>query len=68
MKILYDPRPRTTEEIFSEEDNARFFNDHEIFQVDEDNAINNIQNGCPKSTSSLVSRPWIEADWRARKI
>ena len=38
MKILYDPRPRTTEEIFSEEDNARFFSDHEIFQIDEDNA------------------------------
>ncbi len=31
MKILYDPRPRTTEEIFSEEDNASFFSDHEIF-------------------------------------
>ena len=38
MKILYDPRPRTTEEIFSEEDYARFFSDHEIFQIDEDNA------------------------------
>ena len=38
MKILYDPRPRTTEEIFSEEGNARFFSDHEIFQIDEDNA------------------------------
>ena len=38
MKILYDPRPRTTEEIFSEEDNARFFSDHEIFQINEDNA------------------------------
>ena len=38
MKILYDPRPRTSEEIFSEEDNARFFSDHEIFQIDEDNA------------------------------
>ena len=38
MKILYDPRPRTTEEIFSEEDYARFFSDHEIFQINEDNA------------------------------
>ena len=39
MKILYDPRPRTTDEIFSEEDNARLFNNHEIFQIDEDNAV-----------------------------
>ena len=29
---------------------------------------NNIQHGYPKSTSSLVSRPWIEVDWRARKV
>ena len=67
MKILYDPRPRTTEEIFSEEDNARFFSDHEIFQIDEDNAEQQYSDGYPKSTSSLVSRPWIEADWRAQE-
>ena len=48
MKILYDPRPRTTEEIFSEEDNARFFSDHEIFQIDEDNAEQQYSAWLPK--------------------
>jgi len=34
MKILFDPRPRTANEIFSEEDQRNFFAEHEIFEID----------------------------------
>ncbi len=34
MRILYDPAPRQTEEIFSEADLRRFFEDNEIIEVD----------------------------------
>jgi len=33
-RILYDPEPRTTEEIFSPADKQRFFNDHDVVIVD----------------------------------
>ena len=38
MKILYDPRLRTTEEIFSEEDQLRFFSNYEVLIINENNA------------------------------
>ncbi|MBT7204161.1 MAG: dehydrogenase, partial [Deltaproteobacteria bacterium] len=33
MKILFDPRPRTAKEIFSEKDRSKFFAENEIFEV-----------------------------------
>ena len=57
MKILYDPRPRTTKEIFSEEDYARFFSDHEIFQIDEDNAEQQYSAWLPEVDIIISRRP-----------
>lgn len=34
MRILYDPAPRTTAEIFSEADRRAFFDGHEVIEVD----------------------------------
>ena len=34
MKILYDPEPRTTEEIFSVSDRAEFLKTYEVIEVD----------------------------------
>lgn len=35
LKVLYDPSPRTTEEIFTNTDKTRFFHDHNVVVVDE---------------------------------
>lgn len=34
MRILYDPAPRRTDDIFSEADKARFFSDYDVVEVD----------------------------------
>ena len=34
MKILYDPDPRTTEDIFSSTDRERFFSENEVAVYD----------------------------------
>ncbi len=34
MRILYDPEPRRTDEIFSPEDRARFFAGYDVIEVD----------------------------------
>ena len=57
MKILYDPRPRTTEEIFSEDDQKRFFSDHEILMIDENNAEQQYSEWLPEVDIIISQQP-----------
>lgn len=55
MRILYDPAPRRTEEIFSDADRERFFSEFQVVEVDESDRETAYRNHLP-STDVLISQ------------
>lgn len=55
MRILYDPAPRTTDEIFSKENKARFFSEYEVIEVDTADRDNSYLRNLP-DTDILISQ------------
>lgn len=72
MKILYDPRPRTTEEIFTAADRNRFFGEHEILEVDPNNAEQQYAAWLPQAeviiSQQLLDRPRLEQAPKLRAV
>lgn len=60
LKIVYDPAPRNTDEIFSEEDRNRFFERFEVVTVNPENRAHIYKTELP-STDILISQQPINS-------
>lgn len=61
MRILYDPEPRQTGEIFSEENRRKFFADYDVVEVDASNRDEIYTRHLPE-TEVLISQQPMERD------
>jgi len=71
-RILYDPEPRTTEEIFSPQDRLRFFDNYDVVIVDPANREQSYQQHLPVIdvliSQQAMDKPKLDAAQNLRAI
>jgi len=65
MRVLYDPDPRQTDEIFSADDRERFFSDFDVIEIDPAEREAAYERYLPEA-DIIISQQAMEADRLAR--